>query len=1312
MSLSSFTNLYPLSKTLRFELKPQGKTLENIQKNGLLDEDQHRAESYVKVKKIIDKYHKKFIEESLKNFDFKNRDKNKNDLLSEYFSYYQLDKLDEKQKKTFQEIQKNLRKQIADHLTKDDAFKRIDKKELIKEDLLNFVSTNEEKKLVNEFADFTTYFTGFHENRQNMYSADEKSTAIAYRLIHENLPKFVDNINVFAKVEATDIKNNFEKLYNDMSEYLNVSSIAEMFNLNYYSEVLTQTQIDAYNAIIGGKTLKNGDKIQGLNEYINLYNQKQKDKNLRLPKLKQLFKQILSDRKAISWWPEEFKTDNEVLESIEKCYCNLNEQVFNKEKDGEYSLKEILVNLKDFDLSKIYIRNDVQLTDISQKMFGSWAIIIKCIEDDFTHNNPQKTKESGEKYDERKNKYVKSFDRFSIADLNNYLKNAGIGKTIEAYFAELGAVNTETEQKENLFAIIENAYSEVKELLNTSYPENKNLSQDKDNIGKIKVLLDAIKDLQHFVKPLFGKGNESGTFYSEFIPLWKILDSITPLYNKVRNYATRKPYSEEKIKLNFENKGNLLGGWVDSKTNESDNGTQYGGYLFREKNGINEYDYYLGISSDCKLFRKDTIVVEEDKSSFERLDYYQLKSQSIYGNSYIGDYLQDKQEMISVIDNFIVNSSNEDLKTEIENERTKKQPKINTPIGYLHFIHEKNKDIYDALIVNDNFERKNKELIENLTKTLLSLNRIQNAQKLAMKKYNLFTEIMDDIDELCKEKVFEYFPISQNELDDAINRSKKTLYLFKISNKDLNYADTFIAGKRESRGTDNLHTLYFKALMAGKQNVLDIGVGQVFYRKETKGLKKEPTHLANCPIDNKNPENRKKQSIFSYDIIKDRRYTINKFQFHLSIIQNYKTPKKIDINQNVNEYLKESNGTHIIGIDRGERHLLYLTVIDSNGNIKEQFSLNEIVNEYKGNTYRTNYHDLLDKKETDRNEARKSWRTIENIKDLKEGYLSQVIHKITDLMIKYNAIVVLEDLNFGFMRGRQKVEKQVYQKFEKMLIDKLNYLADKNKNPEEVGGILNAYQLTSKFDSFQKLGKQSGFLFYIPAWNTSKMDPTTGFVNLFDTRYENAEKAKAFFCKFDSIRYNANRNWFELAFDYNRFTNKAEGTKTQWTLCSYGHRIETFRNPEKNSNWDNKDIDLTEAFKNHFNTFKIDINGNLKDAIANQTEKAFFEGLLYLLKLTLQMRNSITGTETDYLISPVMNDKGEFYDSRTCSDNLPKNADANGAYNIARKGLILIKRLQQQGIEEFEKSKKAEKGKPSKWLPNKEWLQFAQNINK
>ncbi len=69
MSLSNFKNLYPLSKTLRFELKPVGKTLEHIEKNGILKQDDDRAESYKKVKKIIDEYHKKFIDDSLAAFE-------------------------------------------------------------------------------------------------------------------------------------------------------------------------------------------------------------------------------------------------------------------------------------------------------------------------------------------------------------------------------------------------------------------------------------------------------------------------------------------------------------------------------------------------------------------------------------------------------------------------------------------------------------------------------------------------------------------------------------------------------------------------------------------------------------------------------------------------------------------------------------------------------------------------------------------------------------------------------------------------------------------------------------------------------------------------------------------------------------------------------------------------------------------------------------------------------------------------------------------------------------------------------------------
>ena len=64
-NLNNFTNLYQLQKTLCFMLNPLRRTLEYINAHGILEQDQHRADSYIKVKKIIDRYHKVLIERIL-----------------------------------------------------------------------------------------------------------------------------------------------------------------------------------------------------------------------------------------------------------------------------------------------------------------------------------------------------------------------------------------------------------------------------------------------------------------------------------------------------------------------------------------------------------------------------------------------------------------------------------------------------------------------------------------------------------------------------------------------------------------------------------------------------------------------------------------------------------------------------------------------------------------------------------------------------------------------------------------------------------------------------------------------------------------------------------------------------------------------------------------------------------------------------------------------------------------------------------------------------------------------------------------------
>lgn len=1333
-NLKDLSGLYSLSKTLKFELKPIGKTAENIKKRGLIENDQHRYDTYKDVKKIIDNFHKNFLEQVLGKFKIKYESNNENDSLLEYEKYY--NSTGENRTDNLKKVQENLRKQVSIAFTgksgenateeekkQNSKYKDLFGKKLLNGGLDNFVNS-QEKKFIDEFKNFTTYFSCFYENRKNIYSAEEKSTSISYRLINDNLPKFVDNIKIFNKVVDSTISNEFAKIYSTFKECLNVNYITEIFNLSYYNSTLTQTQIDVYNNIVGV-----------LNGYINIYNQQQKNKTKRLPKLKQLFKQILSD-KSSQLFLDEFSNNNEVLDNINKYYQDLKYNVLESSNESKISIKDILCNIKNYELDKIYLRYDA-IKDISQRAFGDWSIIQQSIEYDFENNYPKKQKESEENYERRKHKFI-SLQSFSIDYIDRCVSkmNCKHSQIIFNYFSNFGIVKAETIQKENLFQKITNTYSELRDLLNTKYPNNEKILQGYV-VEKIKNLLDAIKELQRFVSPLLGNGNESNKdecFYSDFTNLYDQLNVITPLYNKVRNFITRKPYSTDKIKLYFENKGQFLGGWVDSRTEKSDNGTQAGGYLFRKRNQIGEYDYYLGISSDPKLFRKNDCV----EGGYERLDYYQPKSTSVYGSSYAGinGYEKDKQILNNSIELFVSKIEDADDKEKIKKEFSRIKLDQKTPSGLVKILHDKFHSYYQLLLKDKLFQKENERVAGNLQKTICSLTRISNSRKFVNTKFKTFIEAQNAIDDLCKEKVFDYFVVSDEEIEFAQSRQNKPLYLFKIINKDLSYAETFAKGLRKSRGTENLHTLYFKELMQGKQSTFDIGTGMVFYRRATDGLKKEATHEPNIPIHNKNKNCSKKESQFAYGLIKDKRYTEDKYLFHLSIELNYQKPKTYSINDVVNGLIKKGSIQYIIGIDRGERHLLYLSVIDTNGNLvididengkqkPMQYSLNEIINEYKGNTYSTNYHNLLEEKGDSINMSRKSWQVIENIKELKEGYLSQVIHKIAQLVVKYNAIVVLEDLNPGFKRKRQKVEKQVYQKFEKMLIDKLNYLVDKKKDPNEKGGLLHALQLSGVYNTDSlKVSKQSGILFYVPAWNTSKMDPTTGFVNLFDTRYENIEKSKAFFSKFESIRYNEKKDWFEFEVkNYSQFSSKADDTKQNWTICTYGNRIKTFRNPDKNSEWDNEEINLTAEFKQFFKAYNIDIKGNLKESIISNNEKIFFynemkgenknkpKGILQLFSMILQMRNSYTDTkskelhlsqkEADYLISPVMNSKGEFYDSRTCGVNLPQNADANGAYNIARKGLWVIEQI--KDAEDLKKLKLA--------ISNKEWLQFAQKTN-
>lgn len=1204
--LSNFTNQYQLSKTLRFELKPVGKTLEHIEAKGLLAQDEVRSEEYKEVKTVIDKYHKTFIDEALENLLLSK--------LEEYEAEFFNKNRDEK---VFEKLQDTLRKEIVANFKKHPKFATLFKKELIKTDLKNFQELSEqEKEFVEHFDNFTTYFTGFHENRANMYTDEAKHSSIAYRLIHENLPIFLSNKKLFEtiKQKAPHLSQETQDV---LLEHLEGAIVEDMFDLNYFNRLLSQTHIDLYNQMIGG--VKKGElKIQGFNEKINLFRQAEGLSKRDLPNLKPLHKQILSDRETLSWLPQAFENYEELVQGVQSYFES--EILAFECCDGKVNLLEKLPELlnqtQDYDLSKIYFKNDVALTTVSQAIFKDYRIIKEAI---WEANKPAKSKDLAadeEKFFNKKNSY------FSIVQIDEALKSANPSASMMGYF-----------QSES---------TKVIEQIQTAYS---NWKQNSANKEPLKAFLDALLSYQRLLKPL-GAPNDLDkdvAFYAYFDTYFASLSGIVKLYDKVRNFMTKKPYSLEKFKLNFEN-STLLDGWDVNK--ESDNTA----ILFR-KNGL----FYLGIMDKKHNKAFKNIEASNGVDGYEKIDY---------------KLLPGANKMLPKV--FFSNKNREYF-----------NPSTNLLERYDAGEHKKG-DKFDLDFCH--------QLIDFFK---ISIQKHDDWKHFGFEFSS--TESYEDLSGFYREVEQQGYKISYKNIAtsyiDALVADGK-LYLFQIYNKDFSPF---------SKGAPNMHTLYWRALF-DERNLADVvyklnGQAEIFFRKKSIEYSDEKLQ--------KGHHHDTLKDKFAYPIIKDRRFAFDKFQFHVPITLNFKAQGNENITPQTFEYIRANpDNIKVIGIDRGERHLLYLSLIDSNGKILFQETLNSIVNTF--NNESINYHTKLDAKEKDRDKARKEWGTVENIKELKEGYLSHVIHKIATLIVEHGAVVAMEDFKFGFKRGRFKVEKQVYQKFEKALIDKLNYLVDKKKQSDEVGGILNALQLTNKFQSFEKMGKQNGFLFYVPAWNTSKIDPVTGFVDLFDTRYASVEKSKEFFGKFHSIHFNETKKYFEFVVkNYSAFNSKAEETKQDWIICTHGVRLVNYRDESSNNQFITTESDPTLRIKDLFSTNSISLDGELKEKIVNQSKKEFFEPLLKAFALTLQMRNSrIKGNpkdpNDDYLVSPVADEAGNFYDSRKADASLPKDADANGAYNIARKGLILMRRI--QSADDLKKVNLA--------ISNRDWLRYAQELDK
>ena len=1074
---------------------------------------------------------------------------------------------------------------------------------------------------------------------------------------------------------------------------------------------LNQRGIEKYNAVIGGKTLEEGkEKIQGVNEIINLYRQQNDIKARSLPRMKKLYNQILADRESLSFLPDQFESDAELFETLGEYYAVIN----NAEKGKKSLLKRIEeifagLNSDEIDAEQFHIR-ETEIDTISRTIFGRWDLInlalVSYVKDKVYPVSPGK-KVSGS-LEKKREKWLKK-DTFTLAELEDaltYYQNTEteelyIPNQILKYFQKCvvrrkSTVQGEEDKEELIFAKIRASFKEIESFSKIS-PE-RNMPDQKDKKGgegfrqiqKIKEFMDSVLTLLHFMKPLYLREGKDGSnkigvenlndFYIDFETCYEELMSFIRLYNKVRNYLTKKSKEQEKFKINFDC-STLLDGWDVNKE-----GANQGVILIRHcPDGKKKF--FLGIIHKT---HKDILNYELDMD--EKLAIQAGGSKAVDKKKKLKEEIVlKKSDQGECYQKMVYKFLPDPLKMLPKVFFSKKRIDYFEPSQEIQDIKE-GKKYHEDKVSRDKYIDFFKQSIK---------------KHPDWKEFNFVfrpTEEYESMDDFYSNVAYQGYSIRFDSIkaeyiDRLVQEGK--LFLFEIYNKDFS---------QHSKGKPNLHTSYWRLLFDEKnlqKTVLKLnGQAEMFFRFFSIPAEKAIRHKKNQPIKNKNPHNSKKASKFSYDLVKDKRFTKDAFFLHVPITLNYGLPKAAPLNQKVNLLIKKNQDVRIMGIDRGERNLLYYSIIDGKGKIIAQESLNKITNSYQNGKDANSidvvndYHERLAEKEKRRDESRKSWATIENIKELKAGYLSQVVHKICQLIMEHQAIVVMEDLNQGFKRGRFKVEKQVYQKFEKTLIDKLNYLVFKNAHPGEAGHYLRAYQLTDRFTSFKKLGKQSGVLFYIPAANTSKIDPATGFIPRgFQTMTK--DTARKFLSNFQ-IRYNRNHDYFEFTFSYADIGIPSLGDN-KWTVCTHDEARHIYSGKEKKYT----SIDITRELKDALKKNNIkdeDYAGsqNIINELGQADKAELYNTVLYLLRVVTRLRygNGCPGDRNeDYILSPVANNAGQFFDSRAGDATMPLDADANGAYHIALKGLWILNAIRETNEDDL--------GKPKLNLNTEKWQAFA-----
>ena len=1252
-AFGAMKKLFPVTKTIAFNLVPVGKALEHMRANGVLKQGDSLSDSYFILKDAADLVHKEFIEKTLAPLRLKHVSDGGGDSLQEYAQAYFSTALEKKEKeKVLEEIGAALKKQIGAAFAavtytasdEEDAkeipmLKAFSGRALIKE-LLDTVPLTPEQRAAREvISTNVTYMRPYFEARDRIYSANEGGHTIPVRIVEDNLPIHLNNIQL-AKTLPEEI---FDRLTEDtaMADYLKDITgglpVRDVFTVSYACGLLAQSAIDAYNTLIGGFSSDAQTKHKGLNELINEYEQTHPEK--RLHKFEKLQKQILSDRSTPSWVPVALKEDNDVLTLVDGLKDMLLQTFGKTDLSSERynpSPENVLIDMK-------------RIGDYSHRMYGNWKEAENGLKALLRERNPRSARQGEKGYAEKIKSLYKKLDWVSVADIDRGVALAGNAKS-----------RTDLQEfiRQNIVKPIVEGLGQYNALKNQiaampggQLTEKLGQSSTTGKIGAgqtVKLMLDLVNDAVRTAK-LFACGDASTAydkpFYEKVIfPLKEYAATFIPNYNSIRNYLTKKPYSKEKIRLTF-GKSSFLQGWDANKMDGN------GGILLSDGKEV----YLCVLNTPYKKLTADESFIDENSSlrmPWER----KLKGahMSLPGTAFGKKAIPRSGEPYCPSDlvyDIYCKTKTGELKV-----------KDYTPQQVAAMI-----DFYKKVIrMKPEWEVFNFRFKD--TAEYARLN-------------DFFMDFNDQASVSTTIGVRKDFFLDANE--------KGLVYLFRVTCQDMS---------DKHHGKDGDYKVLLMEALSGKGDPLVkiMGGANIYYRKAS--LKKKVTHPAGEPMAMKNPATPAPTRTLPYDLYKDRRYMEDRFAFHVpvKIYPDADAKGAGRLNATVQEVIKQHKDMYVLGINRGERNLISIAVTAPDGTIVEQRNLNV----FDGYDYRA----ALARRSEERRDDRQNWDSVRDIKNLKKGYLSRVVGEIVRLVRKYNCIVALEQLDPEFKNSRKAFENSIYEQFERDLVGKLGLMTDKD-DPNRFDSALQLCDPSSSEIERTKF-TQNGIIFFMKPNFVSMTDPRTGFVNRVNTAYKNVAGAEELMSRMDAFVFDRKKGRFCLSFRYANVTPDKETGDAQrvWTVETYGDRIKNILSAKEDprGRWKDEPVNLTNEMKDLFNHNGInwsageDILPQLQDRGAE-----FWKALLRLLRLTLCNTSWDSKTKEFRVVGCTADENGYVFDSRSANESAPLDADILAAWNIARKAHLALER-----VREFVPKKKNDW--PLLSVNDKDWFESVQ----